>query len=275
MSKLVNFKARFYRNYLNWRAKHPEADEDKAEVQYEAAYKAWCERPKKWLDGKSPNEYFMQSTPEMLMTMLKNYVCAGYELPEPMQDSIIEKAEETYPTLISFIESERMERMDADEVRDLQNESIKLIVQMDKEHPYKRYISLLLDTASEDALADELCTRLMHYENKREILDAYEYSSGYSRRCMLEIISMFEDSEEAVELTLAELRYAQRDFEFYAQCLARLGDARAIEHLKIVLDEPDIDYYTYIEIKNAIEVLGGETVHERQFDVYMDEAGEE
>ena len=50
-----------------------------------------------------------------------------------------------------------------------------------------------------------------------------------------------------------------------ARLLGRYGDARAIEPLKALLDLTDIGYYEYMEVRNAVEALGGEVENEREF----------
>ena len=51
----------------------------------------------------------------------------------------------------------------------------------------------------------------------------------------------------------------------FASYLAKLGDERAIEILRPALQYVDLGYLDYIEIRNAIEALGGEVEEEREF----------
>ncbi len=52
---------------------------------------------------------------------------------------------------------------------------------------------------------------------------------------------------------------------FAARLLGRYGDARAMEPLKALISMSDITYYEYMELRNAVEALGGEIEHEREF----------
>ena len=44
----------------------------------------------------------------------------------------------------------------------------------------------------------------------------------------------------------------------FASLLGKLGDPRAIDALRMVMGMEDINYLDYLEIANAIEMLGGE-----------------
>ena len=51
----------------------------------------------------------------------------------------------------------------------------------------------------------------------------------------------------------------------YASYLAKLGDERALEPLRAMLGMYDIDYLDYLELRNAVEALGGDPGEERSF----------
>ncbi len=53
----------------------------------------------------------------------------------------------------------------------------------------------------------------------------------------------------------------------YATYLARLGDERALDALSRVVNLTDLDYLDYLEVRNAIEALGGQAPEDmRRFD---------
>ena len=51
----------------------------------------------------------------------------------------------------------------------------------------------------------------------------------------------------------------------FRSLLGRYGDARAVEPLKTLLSMSDITYFEYMELRNAVEALGGEIEQEREF----------
>ena len=58
--KLIDFNGRFRRDYLNWCAKHQDIanDEERIDELFYTMYTEWFRRPKQWLQGKTPEQYF-------------------------------------------------------------------------------------------------------------------------------------------------------------------------------------------------------------------------
>ena len=61
------------------------------------------------------------------------------------------------------------------------------------------------------------------------------------------------------------LKNCPEERAFAARLLGRYGDERAVGPLKALLAATDISYYEYMELRNAVEALGGEVVREREF----------
>lgn len=55
------------------------------------------------------------------------------------------------------------------------------------------------------------------------------------------------------------------DVPTYAGLLGRYGDPAAIDILKSFASEVDINYVEFVEIRNAVEELGGEMTEEKIF----------
>ena len=74
----------------------------------------------------------------------------------------------------------------------------------------------------------------------------------------LDLLCNFPGDERIYEYTMGEFlkRPAQR--AMFASFLGKLGDQRAIEPLRQAMSMDDINYLDYLEIANAIEMLGGE-----------------
>ena len=62
-----------------------------------------------------------------------------------------------------------------------------------------------------------------------------------------------------------KLRNRPEERAFYASLLEKLGDPRALEALEKMLKLTDLNYLDYIEIRNAVESLGGDPGEERTF----------
>ena len=75
----------------------------------------------------------------------------------------------------------------------------------------------------------------------------------------------FPGDARVYERMLEMLKNRPEQRAFAARLLGRYGDARAIEPLKALISMSDITYYEYMELRNAVEALGGEIEHEREF----------
>ena len=98
-----------------------------------------------------------------------------------------------------------------------------------------------------------------------ELLNRYDKASDFAQMRILEICSNFPGDERIYQHLIEKLRNSPDDRAPYAAYLGKLGDARAIEELKPFLNMTDIGYMDYIEVRNAIEELGGDPGEERSF----------
>ena len=57
----------------------------------------------------------------------------------------------------------------------------------------------------------------------------------------------------------------EADKGFLAGCLGKLGDSRAIPLLERELERSDLEYMLYRELREAVEMLGGDEVADRDF----------
>ena len=82
---------------------------------------------------------------------------------------------------------------------------------------------------------------------------------------MLEVLCGFPGDARVYERMLEMLKNRPERRADAARLLGRYGDARAIEPLKAQLAMSDISYFEYMELRNAVEALGGEIENEREF----------
>ena len=107
-------------------------------------------------------------------------------------------------------------------------------------------------SASDESVVDELLSR-------------YETAPEYAQMLILDVCCNFPQHEGLFDLILNKLRNRPDDRAYYASLLGKLGDVRAIEPLKSFLTLSDLTYLDYIELRNAIESLGGDAGDERTF----------
>ena len=269
--KVIDFNGRFRKDYLEWCSKHQDiaADEEKLDSLFLDMYEAWFTRPKKWLDGQSPNQYFEKiQDPAMYATLFIEYIKMDLELPEPLVQCLLEEKEQIYPTLLNILSARSSEDMSAEQFGNVQAHCVALIREMQLEHPIAVYIRILRDTEEDCLLLEEITETLEDYvkTQKDALLDAYKTAKGAGRDAILDLISQLEGEAEIFAILLEEFEAAEGDRRcMLATCLGRFGDARALDALEDAAAQPDIDYYAYRTYREAIEELGGEEEEDRDF----------
>ena len=75
----------------------------------------------------------------------------------------------------------------------------------------------------------------------------------------------FPGNGKTYELVMERFQREKEHIAFFASLLGKLGDERAIPALTRAMQESGINYLDYIELRNAIEALGGDAPAERDF----------
>lgn len=268
--QLIDFQARFTQDYFSWCKDHPEIleDEEKADDLYFDMLEGWLDQPMKWLGGKSPNAYFdAVKEPEMLVSMLIEYEKAEIELPDPLFRRLLEEKEKVYPMLCHILFANESQDMEREELLDVQAGVISLLTEMELPHPLERYAEKLIHLEEDCAYAEEAAEALGDAgEEAREILlKAYPASRGYGRKCFIDLLSSLSPSDDIREILLDEFAKPDADRAFLAECLGRYGDPAALPVLRRAMEEPELEYYVFLELKNAAEQLSGEEIADRDF----------
>lgn len=81
---------------------------------------------------------------------------------------------------------------------------------------------------------------------------------------LVEVLAYYKGNK-AIFYWLVTMFYRAGDVALYAKLLGEYGDESAIDILKSFAKENDIDFVEYVEIRNAVESLGGEFDIEKDF----------
>ena len=157
--------------------------------------------------------------------------------------------------------------MEQEELLDVQAGVISLLTEMELPHPLERYAEKLIHLEEDCAYAEEAAEALGDAgEEAREILlKAYPASRGYGRKCFIDLLSSLTPSDDIREILLDEFAKPDADRAFLAECLGRYGDPAALPALRRAMEEPGMEYYVFLELKNAVEQLSGEEIEDRDF----------
>ena len=107
-------------------------------------------------------------------------------------------------------------------------------------------------------------TRLEAYEYLQEdceemvdaMLEKFYQSTGETADMLIEVLSEYKGNK-AIYMGLVSYLYRGDDVALYARLLGKYGDESAIEVLKSFAESTDLNYNEYMEIRNAVEELGG------------------
>ena len=121
----------------------------------------------------------------------------------------------------------------------------------------------MLATLCDEAISYQ--TRLEAYEYLQEdceemvdaMLERFYQSQGETADMLIEILSEYKGNK-AVYMGLVSYLYRGDDVALYARLLGKYGDESAIEVLKSFAESTDLNYNEYMEIRNAVEELGGD-----------------
>ena len=138
-----------------------------------------------------------------------------------------------------------------------------LLKEIDDEEVEDIFISVLTN----DEMPDEVKTVAFEYLSDgddcvpEKILEIINSVPEKNQGILVEVLSNFKGRKDVFYWLVTMLQRAE-DVPTYAGLLGRYGDPAAIDILKSFASEVDINYVEFVEIRNAVEALGGEMTEE-------------
>ena len=225
----------------------------------------WLNEPAEWLDGKAPGHYFDEfSDGAELTEWMLAYIESGVSVPGPLLDRIaaLGQAEPL---------AKYLRQVMAGPVRGKQAEAamtcISLLMQMESNDAADLYFDYIArgdgDEVAE-AASDARC-QLPHARD--DMIAALDRPMSEAARTALLDALVHQEPHPTVYRWLKRMfMETEHQKALYASYLGKYGDDEAIGLLLQAAQEPELNYLEYLEIRNAIEALGGECTVERTFD---------
>lgn len=265
--QLIDFDARFDAFLRDWiqrqdlDASKPE-EMQKLEEALPEIYEEFLNTPAPWLQNLAPGEYFERfEDPGVLCRLLERYVLEEVPVPDLLLSRIADLGEEAEPKLNAFI-------LDESTTEELKMLAISLLRELGSLYPMDSYILWQLDREDKDALCDAAIESLEDMGEKAiaPMKEALSVANDLGKEALLSVLSRY-PSDESVFETLCDLflRHKERQ-AILAAYLGRLGDSRALPLLLERAEDEDLKYLDYIELRSAIECLGGEAPPHEFFD---------
>ena len=260
---IINFDEHFAEFMSDWMKTHEDqyANFDEMEEDMPRIYMAFLNKRAKWLGNITPGAYFTQfEDPKVLVDWMTEYCSDGVPVPDLLLEQITTVGRPCEKRLLELLK-------DSDAPDEARMIAVNLLREMESTLPKMLYINWQLDREGQDELKDNALEGLTEMGEcvVQPILQELPKANAAGEEALLEVLSHFPGNEQIFKLALRLFRERNERRTLFAGYLAKLGDDRALPELIRAAQEDKLPYLTYIEIRNAIESLGG-TCPERNYE---------
>lgn len=262
--RCINFDKEFERYMMAYVKEHGKEykNYDAIEAAMPEIYDRFLDTPANWLSNAKPGEYFEQfDNPKQLVNWMEDYIKQRIPVPDMLMNRISELGMEAEDALMQLLQKERAPR-------EAVMNAMTLLREIESTAPAAMYVELQVNRKDgEDELADNALESLSDMEEKAvpAMLEALPRANAAGKVALLTLLCNYPGDETVFETALNMFRMLPDQVAVLADCLAKLGDERALPELKKAAGSEETPYLDYIELRNAIEALGGECP-EREFD---------
>ena len=252
---IINFDEHFADFMSDWMKDHEDqySNFDEMEEDMPRIYMAFLNTRAKWLGNVTPGAYFTQfEDPKVLVDWLAEYCEEGTPVPDLLMEQITTVGRPCEKRLLELLK-------DGEATEEAKMIAVNLLREMDSVLPKMLYIRWQLDRNGQDELKDNALESLTEMGETvvQPILQELPGANEAGEEALLEVLSHFPGNEQIFKLALRLFRERKERRALFAGYLAKLGDDRALPELTAAAQEEKLPYLTFIEIRNAIEELGG------------------
>ena len=260
---IINFDERFADYMSEWMKTHQNEYKnfDEMEEDMPRIYLAFLNTRAKWLGNVTPGSYFTQfEDPKVLVDWLAQYCDEGAPVPDLLMEQITTVGRPCEKRLLELLK-------DDDAPEEARMIAVNLLREMESVLPKMLYIHWQLDREGKDELRDNALESLTAMGECviQPILQELPKANEAGEEALLEVLSHYPGNEQTFRLALKLFRERKERRALFAGYLAKLGDDRALPDLIAAAQEEKVPYLTFIEIRNAIESMGG-VCPERTYD---------
>ena len=258
-----NFDEQFAEFMSAWMNTHQNEYQnfDEMEEDLPRIYMAFLNTRAPWLGSVTPGSYFTQfEDPKVLVDWLRQYCEERVPVPDPLLEQIAFVGKPCEKRLVELLKDEEAEE-------EARMTAVGLLREMESVQPKMLYIGWQLDRQQEDELKDNALESLIDMGEcvVQPILQQIGKANSAGKEALLEVLCHFPGNEQIFQIAMTAFREHPEKRALFAGYLAKLGDSRALPELTEAAQAPGLPYLTFIEIRNAIETLGG-VCPEREYD---------
>lgn len=264
--RCIDFDKEFQRYVSAWMKEHAKEyrNYDEMEAAMPEVYDQFLDTPVNWLSGAKPGEYFTQfDNPKQLVNWMEDYFKQRIPVPDMLMNRISDLGSAAEGALMDLLQKERLPL-------DARMAAVTLLREIDSAAPLDLYVAWQAQRRDEDGendLADNALDSLSSLGERAvsAMRAALPGATPDGQEAMLTLLSDYPGDEQVFQTALSLLRQRRDRAAVLADCLGRLGDERALPVLQALAGSEETPYLDYIELRNAIERLGGDAP-ERNFD---------
>lgn len=253
---MIDFDKNFEEFLSSWLKDNSNADADFSELESKIPemYEVWATKKQKQLGNISPREYFKGFSPEKL---IEEFSLSVKDNGEPCE-LLINRISQTPKCAEHLI---KLLYGDMSEIAKMT--AVNLLTDMGANQPLKLYVKWLSEGKNlhlVELAVEVLCEYAA--DVAEDLYALIPHANNYLKTIIAEILVNAPKDERTYNL-LSELFALGDNIPLYAGYIGKYGDERASAMLFRALDT--CNYMEYIEIKNAIERMGGIVDDNRDF----------
>ena len=263
--KCINFDDKFADFTSQWMKEHAREyrNYDAMEADMPRVYMMFLNTPAKWLDGVTPGAYFTQfEDAKDLVDWMVEYTAREIPVPDLLLEQIQAVGKPCEKRLLALLKDDSPAI--SEEAR---MTAIGLLRDMESTLPKMLYISWQLNRQDVDDLADNALDSLrdMGKAVVQPILQELPHANRAGQEAFLDVLVNYPGSEQVFQLAVRLFKENPSRRALFASYLGKLGDDRALPVLMEAAMDDKCRYMDFIELRNAIEMLGGDAP-KREFD---------
>lgn len=259
----INFDEHFADFTSQWLKEHSKEyrNYEAMEEDMPRVYMTFLNTPARWLQGVTPGAYFTQyEDPKDLVDWLNEYCVRGVPVPDLLLDQIQAVGRPCEKRLVALLKDENAPE-------EAKMTAVGLLREMGSELPKMLYIAWQMNRPDKDELCDNALESLTEMGRcaVQPLLEALPKANPAGQEAMLDVLANYPGNEQVFQLALRLFRENPDRRALFASYLGKLGDDRALPELVAAAKDDRVTYLDFIELRSAIEELGG-VAPEREFD---------
>ena len=260
---IINFDEHFADFTSQWLKDHGDeyANYDAMEEDLPRVYMMFLNTRAKWLGNLTPGSYFTQfEDPKVLVDWMNTYCQERVPVPDLLTEQIQFVGKPCEKRLVALLK-------DPESGEEAKMLAIGLLRDLESSQPKMLYIQWQMDRAEKDEMRDYALESLKEMGESviQPILQEFDHANAAGQEALMDVLAQYPGHEQIFRIGMRLFQERPEKRALFAGYLAKIGDDRALPALIEAAQDPQVNYLTFIELRNAIEELGG-TCPEREYE---------